>query len=126
MNLGRVYTPPTFIATGIDQSNGGVAPHDEYWEGVHRSNVYRESFRPLNNGTVFQHSSHGPIPYGEWSIPLAMNVNGVYTLPLFIVCLYPPCRVVCTPSNDYCTGVHPSNIHCVPLHPLCSGLYPSR
>ena len=43
MNIGRVYTPPTFIARGIAHSTRGIGACDEYWNGVH----------------PFQHSSRG-------------------------------------------------------------------
>ena len=50
MNIGRVHTPKTFIATGIYPLTGGIGAHDEYWEGVHPSNIHREGYRPLDMG----------------------------------------------------------------------------
>ena len=49
MNAGRLYTPPTFIAKGIDHSTEGIGARDEYWKGVHPSDIHRESCRPLDN-----------------------------------------------------------------------------
>ena len=48
MNIRRVYTPPIFIARGIDASIGGIGARDEYWWGVHPSNIDREGYKPLN------------------------------------------------------------------------------
>ena len=58
MNIGRVYTPAIFIARGIDSSTGGIGARDEYWkgvhpsniQGVHPSNIHREGYRPLDRG----------------------------------------------------------------------------
>ena len=33
INVGRVYTPPTFIARGIDHSTGGIGARNEYSKG---------------------------------------------------------------------------------------------
>ena len=54
----------------------------------------------------------------EGSIPLAMNIGGVYTRSILIVCPYTPFRGVYTPRDEYWRGVHPSNIHCVPHFPV--------
>ena len=48
MNIERLYSAPTFIARGIDISIGGIGAHDEYWKGVHPSNIHREGYRPLD------------------------------------------------------------------------------
>ena len=48
MSIGRVYTPPTFIARGIDHSKGGVGARDEYWKGVHPSNIHHKGYTGLN------------------------------------------------------------------------------
>ena len=50
MNIGRVYTPPTFIARGIHPSIGDIGARDEYWEGVHPSNIHRKGYTPLDRG----------------------------------------------------------------------------
>ena len=42
MNIGGAYTPPIFIARGKDHSTGGIGARDEYWKGVHPSNIHRE------------------------------------------------------------------------------------
>ena len=49
-NIGGVYTPTMFIATGTDPSTGGVGVRDEDWKGVHACNIHREGYRPLNRG----------------------------------------------------------------------------
>ena len=50
MNIARMYTPPTFIAKGIDHWTGGIGACDEYWKGVHPSNIHRKGYRPLDKG----------------------------------------------------------------------------
>ena len=76
INVGRVYTPPTFIARGIDHSTRGIGARDECWvytapkfiargidpsardvgaqykcwEGVYPSEIHREGYRPLDRG----------------------------------------------------------------------------
>ena len=77
MTNGGVYTPPTFMARGInhstmgigarneyckhvhpsnihregiDPSEGGIGAQDEYWMAVQPSNIYREGYRPLVRG----------------------------------------------------------------------------
>ena len=50
MNIGRVYTPPIFIARDIDPSIGGMGAHDEYWKGVHPSYIHCEGYEPLDGG----------------------------------------------------------------------------
>ena len=48
MNIGRVYTPPTFIAKGIDASTGDIGARDDCWKDVHPSNIHDEGYRPLD------------------------------------------------------------------------------
>ena len=50
MNIGRVHTPPIFIARGVDPLTGGIGAHDEYLKDVHPSHIYRAGYRPLNTG----------------------------------------------------------------------------
>ena len=50
MNIRRVYTPQTFIARGINHSKGDIGARDEYWKGVHPSNIHREGYSPLDMG----------------------------------------------------------------------------
>ena len=50
MNIGKVYTPPIIIAKGIDRSTRGIGAHDEYWKGVHPSDIHGEGYRPLDRG----------------------------------------------------------------------------
>ena len=50
MNIGGVYTPPIFIARGMNPSTGGKRAHDEYWKGVHPSNINREEYRRVHMG----------------------------------------------------------------------------
>ena len=55
-----------------------------------------------------------------------MNVGGVYTLAILIVCSYTRCPVVYAPRDECWKGIYTSNIDCVPLYPLFNGQYPSR
>ena len=48
MNIGRVHTPPVFIARVIDPSRGGVGAHDDYWKRAHPCNIHCEGY---NRGT---------------------------------------------------------------------------
>ena len=48
MNIGRGYTPPKFIARGIDPSTRGIAERDEYWKVVHPFNIHREGYKALD------------------------------------------------------------------------------
>ena len=50
MKIGGVYTPPMFSASGIDPSIVGIGAHDQYWTGVHPSNIHCEGYRPLDRG----------------------------------------------------------------------------
>ena len=50
MNIGRVYTPPMFIARNIDPSTWGMGERNEEWKSVHPSNIHREAYRPLDMG----------------------------------------------------------------------------
>ena len=50
MNIGMVCTPPKSIVRSIDFSIGGIGAQDEYWKGVHPSNIHREECRPLDGG----------------------------------------------------------------------------
>ena len=108
MNVEGVHTLPIFIVCPYSPCQVGYTTLDECWKGC----------------TPFQSSSRAPIPTVEGYVPLAMNVGGVYTLPIFIACPYAPCRVVYTPCDECWRCLHPSNIHHVPLYPLLSGLYP--
>ena len=50
LNIGSVYTPPIFIARGIDHSIGGVGVRHEHWDGVHPWNIHREGYTTLDRG----------------------------------------------------------------------------
>ena len=50
MNIGRVYTRAIVIARGIDHSTRGIGARDEYWKGLHPSNIHREGCTPLERG----------------------------------------------------------------------------
>ena len=50
MNIGRVHTHLIFIARGIAHSTWGTGAYDEYWKGVHLSNIHRKGYRPLDGG----------------------------------------------------------------------------
>ena len=82
MNIGGVYTLPIFIACPDTSYRGHYAPRDERWR--------------------------------------------VYTLAIFIVCPYTPCRVVYTPQDECFGGVHHSNIHCKGDRPLDTGYTGTR
>ena len=83
MYIVGVYTLPIFIACPYTSYRVVYTPHNEYWRSVHPHNIHRVPH----------------IPPVEGSIPLLMNVGGVYTLPMFIVCRYFHCQVVYTPPN---------------------------
>ena len=51
MNIGMAYTPPTFSARGVDHSTRGIGARNEYWKGVHPSNIHRDGYRPLDRAT---------------------------------------------------------------------------
>ena len=51
MNIARVYTLPTFIARGVDHLSRGIGGRNDYWKGVHPSNIHRECYRPLGIGS---------------------------------------------------------------------------
>ena len=57
-------------------------------------------------------------------MPLAMNVGGMYTLPIFTAFPETPLLGVYTTRDEFWRGAHPFNIHRVPLYPLFRGLYP--
>ena len=50
MIIGRVYTPSIFIGRDINHWTGGIGARDEYWKGVHPSNIHCEGYRPLDKG----------------------------------------------------------------------------
>ena len=137
MNTGGVDTFLIFILCPNTPCLGCFTPRDEYWRGVHPKNIHRVPLYPLSTGlcpsrrifegcTPYEHSSCAPIPPIKGSMPFAMNVREVYTLPISIVCPFTPHRGVHTPRNEYLRGVHPSNIHRLALYPVSRGRYPSQ
>ena len=105
MNIRRVYTPPIFIARGIDPWIGGMGAHNEYWTGVHPTNIQRKGYRPLDRG--YREMGH------------AMNIGRVYTAPIFIARAIDTSTGGMGAHHEYWTGVHPSYIHregCRPLN----------
>ena len=50
MNIGRMYTPPIFIAGCIHPCAEGIGARDEYWEREHPSNLHCKAYRPLIRG----------------------------------------------------------------------------
>ena len=137
MNIAGVYTLPISISCPDTPCRGVYTPRDEYLRGGHPANshcvphtpcrvVYTsgdECWRGVHSSNIHRVPIYPPV---EWSIPLVMNIGGVYTVLIFIACCYTPFRVVSPPRDEYWRGVHPSNIHRVPLYPLPRGLYPSR
>ena len=137
INVAAVYTLAIFIACPCTPCRVVYIPHDECWRDVHLSNIHRVRLYPLSRGLhksrsilegyrPFSYSSRAPIPPCKGFIPLAMNVRGVYTLPIFMACPYTPFRLVYTRRDQCCRGVQPSNIYRVPVCPLSNGLYPLR
>ena len=65
MNIGKVYTPPTFIARGIYPSKGGIGARDEYWcrpskDSSHGPYTNVEGMPRIVGGCrTFKDSSHG-------------------------------------------------------------------
>ena len=68
----------------VDPCPGSCTPRDEYWRGVHPSNIHRVRLYPLLEGRI----------------PVAPNIGGVYTLVMFIACAYTPCREVYAPRDS--------------------------
>ena len=102
MNIGGVYTRPTFIARGMDHPTSGTGARDEYWKGVNPSNLYHEGSRPLDWGV----QGH------------AVNIGRVYTPPTFIAKGMVASTGGIGPCDECCKGVHPSNIHREGYRPL--------
>ena len=50
MTIGRVYTPPIFSPRGMNHSIGRMGACNEYWKGVHLSNIHHEGYGPLVRG----------------------------------------------------------------------------
>ena len=96
MNVAGVYTLPIFIAFPFTPCRGVYSPCKI--EGVHTlqifivrpytpySGVYTPRDECTRGCTPLQYSWCAPIPSVEVSIPLAMNIGAVYTLPIFIAC----------------------------------------
>ena len=105
MNVGRVYTTPTFNARGIDPLTRGIGAHHEYWKGVQPSNIHCEGERPLDKGIGARDE--------YW--------KGVFTAPTFIARGIDPTTRNIGTSDDYWKGAHPSNIHREGYRPLDTG-----
>ena len=132
MNVGGVCSLPIFIECSYTPWQEVYTPRDECRRDLHPSNIHQVPLYPLSRGlfpsrrmfegcTSFQYSWCGPISPVEGSLPLAMNIGGVYTLPIFNACSYTSYSEVHTPRDGCWRGLHPSNIHCVPLNRLSRG-----
>ena len=95
MNIGRVYTSPTFIARGIDQSRRGIDASDKYCKGAHPTNIHHEGYRPLDRGY------RGTQSMLEGCTPLQHSSRGVWTTRQGGIGAH----------NQSWKGVHPSDIH---------------
>ena len=109
MNIWGMYTLAIFIACHYIHFRGVYMTRDEYRSGVHHPNIHLVATPPVGG-----------------SIPVALNVGGVYTPPIFITCPYATCPIVYTAHDEWWRGVPPSNIRRVPLSSLSSGFYPLR
>ena len=50
MNIGGLYTLLIFIACPYTPYGVVYTPHDDYWSGVHPSNIHRVPVYPLSSG----------------------------------------------------------------------------
>ena len=124
MNIGGVYTLAIFIACPYIPCQAVYTRCNEYCTDVHLSTL-PPSRLLLDGCRPFQYSSCALVPRVERSIPLAMDVGGVYIVPISTACPYTPCQGVYIPRAECWRSVYPFNIHCLSPYPLSRILYPS-